>query len=201
MAEQNTCTDLKKVNNLDELLYQIYTNLDSDCLFTMPLSELEEAWGIKIASRERLQPGQKMFELRESIDFDDKPYHSEADAFYVEADREDNRTKRFHILITNAYFQAHKTLFPEGNFPKLIPEPIYKFTPDDIFYPPEMADQPKRDYPRPQKPGVYMSDFNYYWLNADKTHMISTSTKSPYPLITRITVYDEISPRLRDGLF
>lgn len=35
-AEGKMCTNLKEIHNLDELLYQFYINLDSDCLFTMP---------------------------------------------------------------------------------------------------------------------------------------------------------------------
>ncbi|MDL2259637.1 hypothetical protein LJB99_02010 [Deltaproteobacteria bacterium OttesenSCG-928-K17] len=35
------CKGLKPFNNLDELLYQFHINLDSDCLFTMPVEEHE----------------------------------------------------------------------------------------------------------------------------------------------------------------
>ena len=147
--------NLKKVNNLDELLYQIYTNLDNDCLFTMPLAELKGAWGIKILSRERLKPGQKAFELRDSVDFRGKPYHSDADAFYIAAFRIENRTRDFTIYVTDAYYQAHSTLFPEGNYPRLIPEPIKKLldTPphDDIF--PTLYSKDGKEIPIPEEPG------------------------------------------------
>ena len=48
------CKGLKPYNNLDELLYQFYINLDSDCLFKMPVAELEKTWDIKILSRDRV---------------------------------------------------------------------------------------------------------------------------------------------------
>ena len=169
MAEGKMCADLKKVNNLDEMLYQFYVNLDSDCLFTMPMSELEKAWGIKIMSLERLQPGQTVTELRDSVDFRGKPYHSEADAFYIQASRFENRTKSFVIYITEAYYQAHATLFPEGNYPRLLPEPIKK----RLDRPPHGYISPDDEpLPFPKTPGVYNRYYFYYWLNSDKTNII-----------------------------
>lgn len=188
MAEENTCTGLKKINNLDELLYQIYTNLDSDCLFTMPLAELEKAWGIKIISEERRQPGQKLFEIRESIDFGGKPYHAETDAFYVEAYHRVNGPREFSIRITETYYKMHATLFPEGNFPKLLPEPIEK----QVISPPSYSPGPEGSLPRyPQNSGRYSREYDYYWLNTNRTRMILISP-GPIPSVTRITVYDQI---------
>ena len=77
-----TCKSLKPFDNIDELLYQFYINLDSDCLFTTPLAELEKAWDIKIDSQERIDAGQ--YDIN---DFYKKPYKSEKDAFYVKASR------------------------------------------------------------------------------------------------------------------
>ena len=169
MAEDKMCADLKKINNLDEMLYQFYVNLDSDCLFTMPLAELEEAWGIKILSQERLQPGQKFFELWESADFSGKPYHSEADAFFIVASRIENKTEYFRIYITEAYDEAHATLFPEGNYPRLIPEPIKK-----LMVPPPHRHVSPNNKPRfPKKTGVYNRDYSYHWSSPDKTRIIS----------------------------
>ena len=188
MAEEKMCADLKKVNNLDEMLYQFYVNLDSDCLFTMPLAELEKAWGIKIMSRDRLQTNQKLFELRSSADFRGKPYHSEADAFFVEAYRKDSITLTFTIYMTKAYDKAHATLFPEGNYPRLLPEPIKKINRN----PPSYRPLPLDDVPHlPKNPGKYRSDYLYFWLNADRTHVINISP-GPTPSVGGISVYYEI---------
>ena len=118
IAQDKGCTNLKKVNNLDELLYQFYTHLDSDCLFTMPFAELEKAWGIPILSRERVQDPSAYAEARDSTDFHGKPYLSEADAFYVKASRWNDGTSTFTISITDAYYKEHRTLFPDGNYPR-----------------------------------------------------------------------------------
>lgn len=193
MAEENTCTGLKKVNNLDELLYQIYTNLDSDCLFTMPLNELEKVWGTKILDRNNLEPGQRYFEVWGSVDFKGRPYHSEADAFYVEARREGSRTTKFIIVITEAYYQANATLFPEGNYPKLLPEPVKMLRNPPIHYDVRRGDNesPVVSPRRPQNPGKYNGEYIYFWLNTNHTHMIYISA-GPAGSITRIEVYDEI---------
>ena len=187
MAEEKMCTDLKKVNNLDELLYQMYSNLDSDCLFTMPLAELEEAWGTKILDRNNLKPGQRLFELRRSVDFDGKPYHSEADAFYVEAYREGNRTTNFTIFMTEAYEKAHITLFPEGNFPRMLPDPISRA----LMPLPNPSIDPDGPPRYPQNPGKYNGRYVYFWVNTAKTHMI-VITPGQTNAVGGIRVHDEI---------
>ncbi|WP_143325945.1 hypothetical protein [Vandammella animalimorsus] len=46
--KQAACKNLAPIKDIDDLLYQMYSNLDSQCLFEMPTSELEEIWGIRI---------------------------------------------------------------------------------------------------------------------------------------------------------
>ena len=76
------CKGLKPFNNLDELLYQFYINLDSDCLFEISTKELEEVWNIKILDDERAKP--KNFYPLSETEFYNKPYKSEKDTFYLE---------------------------------------------------------------------------------------------------------------------
>ena len=196
MAAGKMCKNLKKVNNLDELLYQIYVNLDRDCLFTMPPTKLEKAWGIKILSEEHLQPGQTMSKLRNNVDFKGKPYRTEADAFYIRASRRKNRTIMFHIYITEAYDKAHATLFPEGNFPRLIPEPTKTLIEFGCDPTPRLRSKdgkyrPPPEPPSPKNPGVYCGNCSYEWFNSNKTrmiHMMSGSTNA----IGYILVIDKI---------
>ena len=124
------CRGLKPFNNLEELLYQVYINLDSECLLKMPVAELEEKWGIKILSDERLKPGQMSFQLRDSFDFAGKPCVSEKDAFFVEKKvDEEQGISELVISITDAYREKHGTLFPDGRYPKLLPEPKHDRVP------------------------------------------------------------------------
>ena len=126
------CKGLKPYNNLDELLYQFYINLDSDCLFTMPVEELEKAWDTKIYYIQTKIPHQTKAMRDEflaqyySSDFFGKPYKSEKDTFYIEIIKSDpTKNNSFHLAITKDYQEKHGTLFPDGNFPKLLP-PSYK---------------------------------------------------------------------------
>ena len=173
-AKSAPCKDLKPFKNLDELLYQFYINLDSDCLFTMPVAELEKVWGIKILSDEKLKPGQKYDDLKNNADFRGKPYNrSEKNAFYLEI-RHHKRSNfiSFSIRITKEYLEKFGTLFPWGNYPKLIPEPIKKPNPKSIHI--TGRGNPSKSERLSITPGKYSDNNNcsYYWLNSDQTHMI-----------------------------
>ena len=161
-AESPVCKELKKINNLDELLYQFYINLDSDCLFTMPVEQLEEIWGIKIDVKGNSY-----------MDFQGKPYKSDRDLFYVEKYTRgigENLITGFIIKPTHEVYKKFGTLFPEGNFPKLLPPPIIKEDPPP-HYPaalivegkPEFVFPPEK-FPKHFK--SYKWSHSYYWLNS-----------------------------------
>ena len=123
------CKGLKPFNNLEELLYQFYINLESNCLFEMPITELEKMWGIKILTEEKFNP-ENYYPLAET-DFYFKPYKSEKDAFYVEYNeckkgnfdcRKHNAT-RFKVKITKEYHKTYGTLFPDKKKPAFLPSP------------------------------------------------------------------------------
>ena len=164
------CKGLKPYNNLDELLYQFYINLDSDCLFKLPVKELEALWNVKIENVERSRRNPEYAKLlKESTDFFTKPYKSERDAFYISIDGNSEYYVRnvFKIKITKEYFEKHATLFPDGNFPRLLPDPV---------------PEPRRRYHgfsknplhRPKKEGrYYLSDLYYCWISPDKKHKIT----------------------------
>ena len=123
------CKGLKPYNNLDELLYQLYINLDSDCLFNMSVVELEKVWGIKILDEERFKP-KNYYPLSET-EFYYKPYKTEKDAFYVEAAHDENSgsLRWIGIKITEEYIEKYGTLFPDEKLPKWLPEPNrYNYT-------------------------------------------------------------------------
>jgi len=164
------CRELKPVNNLDELLYQFYVNLDSDCLFQIPTAKLERIWDIKILDERRLKPGQSSLQLWNSSDFRKKPYESEKDAFFVELGYRDGVRYKFRIIMTDAYSDKHATLFPDGNFPKLLPRPMEKFEIQEV-YPDHSSSDPVLI---PKKPGVYsqIDPIVFFWVNTDKARII-----------------------------
>lgn len=118
------CVGLKPYNSLNELLYQLYINLNSECLFKMPVAELEKKWDTKILSDERIHPGQAYFQVADSADFGGKSYRSARDAFYVER-KIDTRTGgiKFNIIITEDYRKISCTLFQNNKSPKNLPFP------------------------------------------------------------------------------
>ena len=169
------CKDLKPFKNIDELLYQLYINLDSDCLFTMPVAELEKIWGIKILSTETLKPGQNYNDIRNSAVFRGKPYESEKDAFYVEIPRHNiSKASSIRISMTEEYRKRYGSLFPYGNYPKLIPDPLKKKRRQAVSLHISGPVEPgKPDY-RYSSPSKYRDNnrFIYYWVNSEQTHMI-----------------------------
>ena len=135
------------------------------------MAELEKIWNIKILSKERLKPDQRYYELRESSDFYNKSYKSEKDAFYVEIyHRHNTSTKNeFRIGITSAYYEKYATLFPDGNYPKLLPEPLRQLQPQDISHGSEGT-----VFQRPRNRGKYrLDEVRYYWLSSDQMHHVT----------------------------
>ena len=165
------CKGLKPYNNLDELLYQFYINLDSECLFEMPLEDLEKIWDTKIFSYDRLREGvylpyDRLEEIRKIPGFYNKPYKTEKDAFYIEHSNWIHVA--FSIVITKEYYEKYATLFPDGNLPKLLPEPIIKPTGQMTF-----NRVPKSIPLEPQITPQYPPwEYFCYWLNSDKTRII-----------------------------
>jgi len=166
------CQDLKPFNNLDELLYQFYINLDRDCLFEMPVEELEKIWGIKIMDTER-EPDIPSYELRKRRDFYVKPYESAKDAFYVERMPDRNGKNVFIIHITSQYRDKYYTLFPNNDFPKLLPKPETYFSPNlghDSRAMQRWLDSEAKKAPQDRKPGPDMCRYN--WYSSDRTRRI-----------------------------
>jgi len=150
-AESTPCKGLKPYNNLDELLYQFYINLDSDCLFTMPVAELEKIWDTKIVPQD----------LRFDSDAYYKPYRSDRDAFYIYVTNHNNRTE-FYIQITKEYEDKYATLFPDGKLPKLLPKPKKTQYSGSIMH-------QCRIHKIPKVLGEYADgQFIFYWLKEDK---------------------------------
>ena len=164
------CKDLKPYKNIDELLYQFYVNIDSDCLFEMPVAELEKIWDTKILSEERVGSNDR-YSLRMSSDFKNKPYRSEKDAFFIEIERSTyDNDKFFRVIITEEYYRKYATLFPDGNFPTLIPFPDKSKVNVLPILPLFGQDKPHL----PRKTGGYrLQNFIYYWLSADQTRKIT----------------------------
>ena len=168
------CKGLKPFNNIDELLYQFYINLDDDCLFNMPVEELEQIWDTKILSYDRRKKGETITQMRANPAFYDKLYESEKDTFYLE--RDTFGLISFRIFITKEYYEKHATLFPDGSFPKLLPEPrkrsLGKSNHTSLPILGGKNHSPQLIL-RANNIGEYMlSEYFYFWLNSGKNRII-----------------------------
>ena len=169
-AEAIPCRGLKPFNNLDELLYQFYINLDSDCLFKMPVAELEKIWNIRILSR-RGMPISEYLHLKRSSDFGGKPYKTEKDALYVRAAlfEEENI---FNIEITKEYKDRHHSFFSENAPPQLLPKPEAVFGPlMESTNASRAGSLDKETYDQDICPGPGFNQ--YYWFSSDETQYIT----------------------------
>lgn len=154
-AAEIPCRGLGPYNNIDELLYQFYINLDSDCLFKMPVEELEKIWNTKILSEARAQIGEKRYQIRKSADFRNKAYKSEKDAFYMETYKsEDTGLNTFNLYPTEFFAKNYGSFYNDNSLPGLLPMPLK---------------------------GPYITssgqcrEVSYYWPSSDKTRGISLS--------------------------
>ena len=118
------CENLHTVTDINDLLLQMYENLDSHCLFQLPRDDLEKKWGIKVfgGSRYSNEP-----ESKSRVDgpyFRGKPYRNPADAIFVsKLDATSARAAYFQIEPTNAFLNSGGTFFPSGRFPQGLPRP------------------------------------------------------------------------------
>ena len=170
-AAEMPCRGLKPFNNLDELLYQFYINLDSDCLFKMPMEELEKIWDTKIfhitEDQAKVTHEDQLAKMEEP--FYHMPYKSEHDAFYIKIVRnEKTGLNAFAIKITKEYFDKYATLFPDGIFPRMLPEPIIKGPPLFIF---GSGGIPLKKKQKVEKmPGKYDPFSHHYWVASEKSY-------------------------------
>lgn len=160
-AEELVCRGLRPINDIDDLIYQFYINLDSDCLFEMPVAELEHIWGVEIYtfSRDNIQDEDLFY---------NKPCKSKKDIFYIRQYwNKDKSGNVFQIKITKKYYDKHGTLFPDGNFPRMLPEPIKVGRSLSALT--SLRPQGKR----PKNPGKYNLDsYGYYWPSSKKPYKI-----------------------------
>lgn len=169
-AKNEPCRALKPCENIDDLLYQMYINLDSGCLFKMPIAELETAWKTKIAFYKKSDGIALKFVAPKGVYLDEKPYKTERDAFFIEAVLNDDlNIENFIIKKTREYDSKGETLLlNDSDYPKGLPEP---FKTSSGNTPPMCS----VNFPCPDtRLGKYSDNtfYIYYWLNSNKTRMI-----------------------------
>lgn len=158
----NLCKNLHKVVDIDDLLKQMYDNIDSDCLFNIPTNELEKIWKIKIFDYDynkikTYNDGQKIFqEINQFSNKQQSLYIMRT--LNIDKSTIKNKDDEFIIYSTNRYgsYSIFEGSFTEEKFPYHLPKPKIK---ELIFF----DNQPKGS-------DNELSDYNptmeYYWSNS-----------------------------------
>lgn len=144
-----SCQNLYQVIDIDDILKQMYDNIDSDCLFKMPANELEKIWGIKVFDLNTLT------EPRVTIEKFAQSYQ----ALYVTRHTSSSGITSLKVLSSYPTYSLGGS-FVYGRFPYYLPPPkIYKHENYEVF---------GRVYPVPED--IYANmDYkpmrDYLWLN------------------------------------
>ncbi len=149
LANINTygCKNLHKVTDIDDLLKQMYDNIDSHCLFEMDTDDLEKVWGIRV--------------------FNHTPYSKSESIKAVKFHR---NKKGISLGKYPSYFtlniteKSKKSLVAgsqrTGSYPKYLPNPI-------VIAPKRKYSQLIRD--KKIKERKYQMYGQYFWLNSTKS--------------------------------
>ena len=182
---KTTCKNLGKVGDLDDLLFQMYSNLDSHCLFEMPVGELERIWGIPVYDY-TLPTDTASEEVN-------RRNSEEIDGYTLKRQADQDKYKRLHweVIKSNDYdpdnegeiknvvfeiFSAKDYgVFMQGKYPKFLPPPIIKEPESEYFMDPPYVNHEVEGYTPPtefEKNGflppsdtVYKQNTEYFWLN------------------------------------
>lgn len=71
-----TCEDLYPIKSFDDLMFQLYSHLDDDCLYLMPMAELSEKLGIGVVPYS--------FNRGKVMEGKDTPYRNFRDGIWLE---------------------------------------------------------------------------------------------------------------------
>lgn len=180
------CKGLHRVKDVDDLLLQMYNNLDNNCLFTINASTLESIWGLPVLDflndKIRKDVLSRSNDLKKSynIIFIKKRALSEFEYINIE--------ESISYLQTPAPKRRYGGSIDEGMFPKYLPKPqiIHRNYIDneiDIMHYPMRAD----DIPfyRPRYT-VYKPYSIYYWTNSSshkKNILIIATYNTALPVI------------------
>lgn len=165
--------------------FKMYSNLDSHCLFEMPVGELERIWGIPVYDYTPPTDTASEEVNRRNI--------KKRDEYALKRQADQDKYKRLHweVIKSNDYdpdnegeiknvvfeiFSAKDYgVFMQGKYPKFLPPPIIKEPESEYFMDPPYVNHEVEGYTPPtefEKNGflppsdtVYKQNTEYFWLN------------------------------------
>lgn len=161
---QETCRNLHKVSDVDDLLKQLYDNIDSYCLFDMPTEELESIWGVKVFDFSNVDNISESRALVEEYHV----YNRNNDTFFITKQKNENSVylmispTEVYVNKTNGIWLGNMGL---GKFPADLPAPskIHRM-PHEVSLPNVSSDFKPRPSP---KNSVYDTWSFYYWWQGE----------------------------------
>lgn len=161
-GEEKSCKNLGKVTDIDNLLFQMYSNIDSQCLFRMSTKELEGIWDIPL-----IDYTESTYERNKALDEKRLEIFEKEDTIFIVKEKirdilvfSISVTAKYRAKFTKEY--NNSWALDTGKFPKLLPVPnIINLTPYDGLDHAHMHGAS----PIEPKNTVYQENSRYYWLN------------------------------------
>jgi hypothetical protein len=177
------CRNLHKVTDIDDLIRQLYDNIDSYCLFDIAPGALEKIWGLPVFDF----IGKNGKEL-DRLNLQVRKFHAENDSLFIKR-RIDNiyDIPILGIAMTENYNIRNNGFggnISEGKFPDipLAPGIVTNIPPLPPSLPIAQLDDPPIYIPENT---VYKEFTTYYWLNhngdKEKPALIMETTYVPRP--------------------
>ena len=152
-AKASCLKTLHKVTSRDDLIAQMFeTALEDDCLYHFTSTELEKIWGIPVFDYVQVDP--MMLPIPPNKDIE-SPI-----GLYVEKDTVPAGTS-FYMKMTLSELEKHFSIFPEGYFPSILPEPKSFALPDAAIRSHHVTYIPPYQSPPQAK---IKADRMYYWF-------------------------------------
>ena len=152
-AKASCLQTLHKVTSRDDLIAQMFeTALEDDCLYHFTSTELEKIWGIPVFDYVQVDP--MMLPIPPNKDIE-SPI-----GLYVEKDTVPAGTS-FYMKMTLSELEKHFSIFPEGYFPSILPEPKSFALPDAAIRSHHVTYIPPYQSPPQAK---IKADSMYYWF-------------------------------------
>lgn len=160
-GEEKGCKNLGKVTDIDNLLYQFYSNIDSQCLFEIPTQELQKIWAVRIYDYTDLTLDENIALNKERNEIMIKTPN-----MLIVSKTEFKGDITFHVFMGEKYNQkGWGGSIGNGDFPKLLPTPEIRIKCFimGIFKYSNGYDPSER--PKPLNKSAYKACFKYFWLN------------------------------------
>ena len=152
-AKASCVKTLHKVTSRDDLIAQMFeTALEDDCLYHFTSTELEKIWGIPVFDYVQVDP--MMLPIPPNKDIE-SPI-----GLYVEKDTVPAGTS-FYMKMTLSELEKHFSIFPEGYFPSILPEPKSFALPEAAIRSHHVTYIPPYQSPPQAK---IKADRMYYWF-------------------------------------